>query len=522
MNTSTHRLKLAGTDHQFVMYHDIFALKGDPEILFAVEEKLYPQITRISWSTAHPVIQFAQPFVESGWHFFKGTFGNPEVLKLAQNNNDLDFGRILIREEKEIMLDTSSLVISFNEDFGHEAQLAFGKSNDLEFIHSFQFPDNTFLLKASSGKSATELTELFLEEQGRNFNYIEPDFRRVYSHRSIDDPDYLRQWHLGSQSNGVRGNQPGIKGILAQDAWEELSVEPGHGIRIGMIDHGFDLNHEDLDKGISRTFSGYFRDERGQEMFSRNFDEFPVNRHGTECAGLAISRANKIGVRGVAYAAELVAVACLSKREGPLSTLSRAIQYLLNFSTEVPEEGITKNGYVDVICCSLNIGYYNESIDSTFVHSIQASSAAKNGQGIPIFWAVSNEYKQIASNAGHDRVIMMDEVIAVGASNQQDERYLGAWGKALDFLAPGASVFTTVPDNKYNYQSGSSMACAIAAGAGAVLLSEKRDLTAELLRKVLRNTCDQKDGIFFIDNFNLDYGYGRLNLLKAILHIQNL
>ena len=55
----------------------------------------------------------------------------------------------------------------------------------------------------------------------------------------------------------------------------------------------------------------------------------------------------------------------------------------------------------------------------------------------------------------------------------------------VDVFAPGAKIYATVPNNKYKYEQGTSMASPNAAGVAALLRSQYPDLTAAQVKQIL-------------------------------------
>lgn len=55
----------------------------------------------------------------------------------------------------------------------------------------------------------------------------------------------------------------------------------------------------------------------------------------------------------------------------------------------------------------------------------------------------------------------------------------------VDLFAPGSDIFSTVPDNDYDFKSGSSMSTPVVTGVAALLLSYFPSLTAEQLKDIL-------------------------------------
>jgi cell wall-associated protease len=58
----------------------------------------------------------------------------------------------------------------------------------------------------------------------------------------------------------------------------------------------------------------------------------------------------------------------------------------------------------------------------------------------------------------------------------------------VDWFAPGSDIYSTIPDNRYNFKSGSSMSAPVISGIAALLLSYFPSLSAEQVKKILLKT----------------------------------
>ncbi len=104
-------------------------------------------------------------------------------------------------------------------------------------------------------------------------------------------------------------------------------------------------------------------------------------------------------------------------------------------------------------------------------------------------------------------------VIAVTATNQDDR--LPRWSNHGDWVSlssPGVDIYSTLPDDNYGYQSGTSTAIALVSGEAALLFTAAADnngngyLNDEVCQRI-ESGCDWFQG---------EEGKGRINLLKAL------
>src|SRR5712692_2690192 len=120
--------------------------------------------------------------------------------------------------------------------------------------------------------------------------------------------------------------------------------------------------------------------------------------------------------------------------------------------------------------------------------------------------------------------------IAVGASTDHDLRSdYSQYGPGLALVAPSSGgwseIVTTDRTGTNGYSDedfivdfgGTSAACPLAAGVGALVLSADPALRAADLRDLLRHSCDRIGGVTYdATGWNMFYGYGRINAQRAV------
>ena len=67
-----------------------------------------------------------------------------------------------------------------------------------------------------------------------------------------------------------------------------------------------------------------------------------------------------------------------------------------------------------------------------------------------------------------------------------------------------------------NAFGGTSSACPLAAGIGALVLSLRPDIPAALALRILRESCDKIGPLPYVEGRNDEYGWGRLNAHRAL------
>ncbi len=315
-----------------------------------------------------------------------------------------------------------------------------------------------------------------------------PDFK-VHLNATPNDPSYASQWAL---ENGADAD------IDASQAW---NYGTSSNVVVAVIDTGVDYNHVDLvsniwtnsrevaGNGIDDDRNGYVDDLRGWNFVANNNNPMDDNGHGTHVAGtIGAVGNNGIGVSGIAWSAKIMALKFMdASGSGDLSDAVAAIDYA------------RVNG-AKIINASWGSGDFSSVLQS-------AISRFQSVGGIFVA-AAGNESANNAQVASYPANYALSNVISVAASSSNDTlASFSNYGTNVDIAAPGVSILSTVPGNRYDRYSGTSMATPHVAGAFALLWGQNPNLTATQLMSLVTTNTDPvlKDRTI----------HGRLNVGKA-------
>lgn len=216
----------------------------------------------------------------------------------------------------------------------------------------------------------------------------------------------------------------------------------GSGVKVAVIDTGVNAN-TDL-PAVTGVGENATRDLSG---------------HGTHVAGIIAAKANgQYGV-GVAPNAQLYAANALPNADGS-GDIADSISAVRAVSGQA---GATLT--VDVINMSLGSLGYSDPFQ-------QVITAAYNN-GVAIFAAAGND-----GGNNYNYPACYDNVISIAATDQGNARAsFSNYGNKVDLSAPGVDIWSTNAfegsdgEESYIDMSGTSMACPVAAGEAAVILS---------------------------------------------------
>jgi len=237
---------------------------------------------------------------------------------------------------------------------------------------------------------------------------------------------------------------------------------------IAVADTGVDFTHEDLQNNINTNIketcnnsldddnNGYIDDCIGWDFFYDDNDPIDGHGHGTHVAGIigAVGNNDK-GVSGVCWNAKIMPVKVLDDSGGGNeSDVADGIIYAVD------------NG-AKVINLSLEANFSLPKIYSAIDYAEE--------QGVIVVVAAGNEGYNIDDQYIYPAAYSkdFDNLISVGNSNQDDKVGTRSnYGSILvDIFAPGEDIYSTWINNRYEYETGTSMATPFITGLIAHFLS---------------------------------------------------
>lgn len=351
-----------------------------------------------------------------------------------------------------------------------------------------------------------------------------------------NDPLYERQWYLENTGTPIQYNGTPGADVQINDAW---NISKGTDIIVAVLDSGIDTLHSEFTGRLLPGFDAFATDSINTNGYP--FLNFDQNAHGTACAGIVgAAQDNEIGISGVAPEAILVPVRIFFYIE-----LNNQIVPFTNMNALLTGSAYSWNTIgADVISCSAGLTeeFINLlTIDTTICNEelLMAHTEGRNGKGTAMFFSAGNENSPNVLWPAN-----LNETIAVGASDMCDtrkrpndcsgENWGSDYGATLDFVAPGVKIATCDISGTPGYEgndyslnfNGTSAACPIAAGIGALLLAENPSLTSNEIRHLLNITSEKVepyiyDSINSDGSWNEEVGHGRVNAYLALTQAFN-
>ena len=289
-------------------------------------------------------------------------------------------------------------------------------------------------------------------------------------------------------------NDPGLndnninhyfKNINMNKAWEITTGKKD--IVIAIIDDGFDLSHEELNKNIVKPYN----------VLSQNNNIYANENlaHGTHVAGLAIAtKNNNKGVCGIAPDCSFmpIQISNNSNPEGFSSTaIIDGILYAINNGADVINLSIQKDyddehKYISELM--LNESLKEESRDEELFFKELFEIA--NDSNITIVMSAGNEEVLV----GLDAMKRDSTIITVSAVNEFNKRAsFTNYGKQSTISAPGVDIYSCKPGGNYAFADGTSMSSPIIAGVVGLIKSINPELTNTEIIKILRDSGKNLD-----------------------------
>jgi hypothetical protein len=373
----------------------------------------------------------------------------------------------------------------------------------------------------------------YLHELEGLTDYAQPNLfapKITHAPTPIDDPLYLSlQWHLdGDVAKGADPNSD----INVESAWNTdfgTNAEGSRSVHVAVIDECVEMMHPDLfpnwQAGIDVDDGPPYTD----------FDPSPDGgqRHGTACAGLAVAKANNIGVRGVSPNSGLIGIKFFGGDNADTA-------YAFLFAMDPDNNGDHSDGAA-ILSNSWSYG------SGTFLPPDVANAIntvalqGRNGKGTLVFFASGNDDHTVN---GVSALAQMATTYAIGGTNSHAKHTeFSDVGPEVGVTAPtndrgddgvrfpwldittvdntGAGGYNGLPDLDYtNGFGGTSAATPIAAGAAALVLSHDETMTADQLMAILQHTAvrlDEPYGRFDgITGHSHRFGYGRVDMGAAV------
>ncbi len=351
-------------------------------------------------------------------------------------------------------------------------------------------------------------------------------FARKHAAVKVVEPNALLTLHVtpsddrfgslwGLNNTGQSGGTPDAD-IDAPEAWNITTGS--RDVVIAVIDTGVDWTHPDLvanlwwndreipGNGIDDDGNGFVDDVRGWDFVDNDADPMDINGHGTHVAGtIGAVGNNGFGVVGVSWNVTIMPLRFIgSNGRGSTSDAIQAVNYATMMKRDYGVNVVATNN-------SWGGGGYStalrNAINAAAAQDILFIAAAGNGDddGRPINNDTTPHYPASYSASN---------IISVAATDRRDQ--LASWSNygatTVHLAAPGVSILSTTPGNRYSTYNGTSMAAPHVSGVVALLAAANPNASAAEIKAAILNSVDPLPSLA-----GKTVTGGRLNAYEALL-----
>lgn len=244
---------------------------------------------------------------------------------------------------------------------------------------------------------------------------------------------------------------------------------------------------ERVNYNLNKDFDG--RKIIGDNPYDLNDNKYgngnPNNRvedesHGTHVAGIiAGERNNNRGIKGVANNVKIMSIRAVPNGDEYDKDIALGIRYAVDNGAKIINCSFGKS-------FSPNADWVYDAIKYAATNDVLIVHAAGN-DGENLDEAANPNFPNDHKYAGSE---FSDNVITVGALSQEYGSEMVAvfsnyGNENVDVFAPGDDIYSTMPNNKYDFQGGTSMAAPAVAGIAALIRSYYPKLKASQIKKII-------------------------------------
>jgi len=238
-------------------------------------------------------------------------------------------------------------------------------------------------------------------------------------------------------------------------------------------------------------------------------------KHGTHVAGIiAAKRDNKIGINGVANNVKIMAIRAVPDGDEYDKDIALGIRYAVDNGAKVINTSFGKY-------FSPNPEFVFDALKYAASKDVLIVNAAGN-EGLDLDTKMVYPNDQTPQNSTE----IVNNVLSVGALNYDYGSGLVAgfsnFGKSnVDVFAPGTKIWSTTPNNTYEYLQGTSMAAPAVAGVAAIIRSFYPKLTANQVKNIIMNSGITTKASVVVSENTLNKKFTDLSVSGKMVNLYN-
>lgn len=417
-----------------------------------------------------------------GWNFLGGKSGDIDV-------DNMEVTRV-VKKYQSVFEGTDSAKNKENQSKMPEEFAMYMKSKDI------------FTKKSQEAKQNVQLYTMI--------NNAIPDMVKLLGDKTLTKENLAavkpstQQETMAMQVLAQVANDPQVAGKSASEVETYMK---------GQMKEALDYFTPQAEKGYNLDFDprkeivGDNYDDYSEKNYGNNHYEGPDAKHGTHVAGIIAGLANGSEPQyGVASrVAKIMTVRAVPDGDERDKDVANAIRYAVDNGAKV-----------------LNMSFGKPVSPGKNV--VWDAFKYAESKGVLLVKAAGNENEDIAEHqyfptnfkSQSDEKPFINNMIVVGSNTNDANALKSSFSnydkKMVDVFAPGSEIYSTVPDGKYEYLQGTSMASPVVAGASAVLLAYMPNLKPEQIIESLVKTTNANTTNGFE---NLSRSAGVIDVAKA-------
>jgi subtilisin-like proprotein convertase family protein len=323
------------------------------------------------------------------------------------------------------------------------------------------------------------------------------------------DTYFSQEWGLTSATAGID----------VVKAWQNYT---GAGVKVGVIDDGFDYNHPDIKPNYQFNL-----DYDTRSGTADAFGDPTADNHGTTTMGVIGAARNGTGTVGVAYNAELAGYRIGYGANGSPSQIADAFNHALSSGMDVANNSWSYSSFGD--------DFYSSSFAGSKSAILNDVMQGRGGLGMNIVFSAGNDGAS-GGNVNYHNFQNDPYVVTVAATD--------AYGHVTSYSTPGAALLVSAPGtaktddrlgtdgyNSADYIniSGTSYSAPAVSGIIALMLQANPNLGFRDVQEILALTAKNSDpaSTSWQTNgahdwngggmhFSHDYGFGLVDATAAV------
>lgn len=291
-------------------------------------------------------------------------------------------------------------------------------------------------------EAVTENEEVITEEEAPSVDYLDITEEVIENDDEVEleaAPDKsLSEPYLLTSSSKFQYQHEATGSMYAWDAGYK-----GQGVKVAVLDTGINTSY------CGSEYGTVYRYIESGNTFTSTTNQTDGNKHGTHCAGIIGAKLNGKQGAGIAPDCSLYSLKVLSDAgSGSDSTIIKA----LNYSVDTLK--------VDVVSMSLGGIWVDDAWEPALQHAYE--------KGVIVFASAGNDG---GMNQSYPASYKYSVSVAATCENGTLADYSN-YNIRVDLSAPGTRIWSTsYNSSEYISLNGTSMACPVAAGEAAVIIS---------------------------------------------------